>query len=574
MSDPCARIARAVLYEGYLLWPYRRSAPKNRQRWTFGCVFPPDWTAEHPDDPSLMRAELLVRGRGGALVDVRVRFLHVVDRQAMLAGEPVDEVTAGGERHLSWEEAAERELALGTAPLRERRTIPLGREVEELGDGASLVRSWEAIELGVELRSEQLGDDLHRVTLDLENVTPWDGSSRSEALRVATVSTHAVLRVQGGHFVSLTDPPAELREHAAACENAGVWPVLVGEPGSDDTVLASPIILSDHPQIAPESPGDLFDGGEIDELLILSVLRLTDAEQAEMRASDPRARAILDRCLSLSNEDLMRLHGRLADESPPDTVAIDGVNVRRGSRVVLRPRPGGDVFDVALAGRVAIVEGIDQDVEGAVQLAVTLEDDPGRDLGDARMPGHRFFYRADEVEPLAEPAAASPAGSRILVAGIGNVFLADDGFGVAVAQALAERALPAGVDVVDFGIRGMDLAYALGRGYDAAVLVDATPRGGEPGTVYAIEVEDIPDDVPLETHAMDPVRVLALARSLGAEPPRTVVVGCEPLVCMTGEEEDVVVELSPPVAGAVGRAVDMVEELVAELRDGVRSEVP
>jgi hydrogenase maturation protease len=564
MSDVAARIAQAVLYEGYLLWPYRRSAVKNQQRWTFGGVFPPAWSSEHPDDPSLLRAQVLVRGGADARIDARVRFLHVVQRQAMLRGEPVDAVAG----HLTWEEAVERELPPG------RHTVPASSETEELGGGAALVRSWEALELDVDLRFEQLGDDLQRVTLELRNLTPWAGAARSEALRHATVSTHAVLRAGAGAFVSLTDPPAELRKQAADCDNVGVWPVLVGAPGSADTILASPIILSDHPEIAPESPGDLFDGGEIDELLILNVLRLTDAEKAEMRASDPRGREILDRCEGLSGEDLMRLHGRLADESPPAAVAIDGVDVRRGSRVVLRPRPGGDIFDIALAGRMAIVEGVDEDLDGTVQLAVTLEDDPGRDLGDARLPGHRFFYGPDEVEPLAEPAAGSAAATRVLVAGIGNMFLADDGFGVAVARALAERSLDAGIDVVDFGIRGMDLAYALGRDYDAAILVDATPRGGEPGTVYVIEVDEIPADVPLETHAMDPVRVLALARSLGAQPPRTLIVGCEPLVCMTGDEEDVVAELSEPVADAVGRATNLVEELVAELRNGERSEVP
>jgi hydrogenase maturation protease len=260
----------------------------------------------------------------------------------------------------------------------------------------------------------------------------------------------------------------------------------------------------------------------------------------------------------------------------PDTVLIDGVTVTRGSRVRLRPHAGGDILDLALTGRAAVVEGIDQDFEDNLHVAVTLEDDPGRDLGDARQPGHRFFFALDEVEPIADEPWARPAGARVLVAGIGNVFLGDDGFGVAVAARLADRALPAGVDVVDFGIRGMDLAYALGRTYDAAILVDATPRGGEPGALYVIDAAgDELGPAGIETHAMDPVRVLRLAASLGPLPPRVLVVGCEPQTRMSGDEPDVVVQLSAPVEAAVQTALGIVSSLVEELvRPSERQEEP
>ncbi|MEA2324360.1 MAG: hydrogenase maturation protease, partial [Solirubrobacteraceae bacterium] len=198
----------------------------------------------------------------------------------------------------------------------------------------------------------------------------------------------------------------------------------------------------------------------------------------------------------------------------PDSVVVDGVELRRRSRVRLRPRSRTDIFDVVLVGLVGIVEGIEQDMEGNVQLAVTVEDDPGRDLGERRQPGHRFFFRPDEVEPLDDLAAAEPAGARILVAGIGNVFLGDDGFGVALADRLARRALPAGVDVVDYGIRGMDLAYALHDGWDAVLLLDAVPRGQAPGTLYVIEPEPPEEPGVPDAHGMDPVSVLALARML------------------------------------------------------------
>jgi hydrogenase maturation protease len=252
----------------------------------------------------------------------------------------------------------------------------------------------------------------------------------------------------------------------------------------------------------------------------------------------------------------------------PDAVAVEGIELRRGSRVRLRPRPGGDVFDVALAGMSAVIEGIEQDMEGNIQLAVTVDADPGRDLGERRQPGHRFFLSPDEVEPLAPQAAVEgPSPGRILVAGIGNVFLGDDGFGVALADRLAQRELPAGVEVVDFGIRGMDLAYAMQDGYHAVLLLDATPRGKPPGTLYVIEPEPEEGELAIDTHGMDPVKVLALVRALGGEPPRTLVVGCEPHTRMSEDDENVVAELSEPVRLALDEAARLVDSLLAELKE-------
>jgi len=255
--------------------------------------------------------------------------------------------------------------------------------------------------------------------------------------------------------------------------------------------------------------------------------------------------------------------------SAPRSVTVGGSEVGRGTRVVLRPRHGGDVMDRAMDGKLAVIEGIHQEVGGAVQLAVTLDDDPGRELGEARQPGHRFFFSPEEVEPMAGPA---PPAVRVLVAGIGNVFMADDGFGVEVARRLAERELPRGVEVADFGIRGLDLVYALGEGYDAAIFVDAVPRGEEPGTLFLIEHEPTETDEPvaLDAHGMDPVKVLALATQLGEAPERVLVVGCEPMVRMSGDKEEIVGELSEPVMAAVDEAVKMVEELVGEIVGGQR----
>ena len=247
----------------------------------------------------------------------------------------------------------------------------------------------------------------------------------------------------------------------------------------------------------------------------------------------------------------------------PRTVEVDGVHVGRGSLVRLRPRGGGDVLDLALAGKAAVVESIQQDLEGRISLAVVLEEDPGRDLGVARHPGHRFFFAATEVEPLG--ASVGPSLRSILVAGIGNVFLADDGFGVEVARRLAERELPTGVKVADFGIRGMDLAYELQEDYDAAVLVDAVPRGEAPGTLYVIEPDLEATQPLLDAHAMDPVRVLGLARTLGTLPPRVLVVGCEPATAMSLDDEELVMGLSPPVQAAMEKAVELVESVIADL---------
>lgn len=251
----------------------------------------------------------------------------------------------------------------------------------------------------------------------------------------------------------------------------------------------------------------------------------------------------------------------------PDSVKVAGSELRPGSRVRLAPHKGGDVFDAVLAGRSAVVEGIEQDLDGNVTLAVVVDDDPGRDLGLARQPGHRFFFSPSEVEPLpAAPLRPPSEGPRILVAGIGNVFLGDDGFGVALADRLARRELPMGVEVADFGIRGMDLAFAMQDGYDAVVLLDATPRGERPGTLYVIEVDHSEhDQAALDTHGMDPAKVIGLIRALGGTPPRTLVVGCEPQTRMSADDEEIVAQLSEPVRAALDQGVTLVESLLEEL---------
>ncbi|HZV75288.1 MAG TPA: hypothetical protein VFF79_16385 [Conexibacter sp.] len=321
-EDPVRAIAQAVLYEGYVLWPYRRGALKNAKRWTFGGVYPPQHSRVHPDDPATMRTQCLIAASPDAALDVTVRFLHVVVRQPLAPdGTPVDVLEAGGERHVAWEEACEREVTLRTRhdqPLRVPIAFAAGEDVEPLAGGAALARSWEALSGTVTVVSEPLDSALHRLTVAIANTSAWAGGPREAALQRAFVSTHTVLRCgRDAAFISLTDPPAPLAAHAEACQSTGTWPVLVGD---ERTLLSAPIVLPDHPQIAPESPGDLFDGGEVDGLLILGVLSLTEQEQREAGASDPRVRELLERCAQLPPEQLAALHaGAIRERRPGGT---------------------------------------------------------------------------------------------------------------------------------------------------------------------------------------------------------------------------------------------------------------
>ena len=325
--DPVRAIADAVLYEGYILWPYRRSALKNQRRFTFGGVYPPAHSRDHPDDPATMHTEVLLLGPENAQLEVTVRFLQVVRRAAGRRGPDgfveVDELELDGERYTTWEEAVEREVKPPPAALRDlarasSRTaiaIDAGRKVQVLAGGAAaLVRTWHGLEGELEVAAERVDEaDAWRVSVHIENTTSFAGGSREAALAQTFCSTHTMLHAHGAEFVSPADPPEALKPAVAACHNAGTWPVLVGNPGRRTTVLSSPIILEDYPRVAPESPGDLFDGGEIDQLLVLNILALTDEEKAEMAASDPRAREILERTEALTPDQLMALHGTIRE---------------------------------------------------------------------------------------------------------------------------------------------------------------------------------------------------------------------------------------------------------------------
>lgn len=354
------QIARALLYEGYMLWPYRRSSLKNQRRWTIGGVYPLGFEgAESSGDARELQAECLLECDAAPQFEVRLRFLHRVYRQVAAwtgeALEEVDELVVADERYLTWDEAVEREVVVraggapggggageegGTEPgetgapganrglpadasvvsipLLLPLEVPAGREEEWLHDPdgvrvGALVRSWEGLQGILLAGAERLGERLFRVRVRVENTTSAAGLDREVALGRTLIAAHLVLQADAGEFISLQDPPEALAAEAANCQNQGCWPVLVGEPGERRTVLASPIIVQDYPEIAPESPGDLFDGTEIDHLLVLNILGMTDAEKAEMRASDPHSREILDRTEALGPEELLRLFGAVRE---------------------------------------------------------------------------------------------------------------------------------------------------------------------------------------------------------------------------------------------------------------------
>jgi hypothetical protein len=356
-------VVRAVLYEGHILYPYRPSSVKNRHRFMFGTLAPPGSV-----EPSSMRTECLLVAEGTASLDVRVRFLQ--------AAKGLD----GGDPSLG--DAVEREMQLG-----ERSVTDLCRETHERAFEFCADASTAAIFGVLRASASAVCGRAFRIQVDVENTTPRrpgeDASLRSLA------STHTLLGATGGEFCSLSDPPDDLRAHAEACRNLGTWPTLL----TRDTVLSSPIILPDFPVIAPESAGDLFDATEIDEILTLRILTLTEGEKREINRHGGRARALLERTEALTDAELSRLHGALRTRS--------GARLQPGDRVKLAPRGRADVFDLALAGRAATVVSVEEDFEGDAYVTVTVDDDPGRDLGCTGQPGHRFFFRTNEVEPLA-----------------------------------------------------------------------------------------------------------------------------------------------------------------------------
>lgn len=446
-------VADAVLFEGYVLYPYRASAAKNRLRWQFGVLVPPSWTAAAAEY-DFQHTELLMEPRRGATLSVEVRFLHARRRtvQRVLPDggfETVGELRLEDRVIVPWDEGREERVRL-TVPVEELAgsgtVVPFGRpageETEPVTDAdgtvvGRLVRRHEAVEGVLRLSAGPLDGPYttQRLSVVVENTGEWlpeEGAGRDAALSRSLVATHTLLHLDAGRFLSLTDPPEWAKGAAAACRNLHTWPVLAGEPDSRDLVLSSPIILEDHPAIAPESPGALYDATEIDEILALRTAALTDEEKREARGTDDRAAAVIELTDSMPAQVLERLHGavrglrEVTAPAPPvsgdaagglvrpdtpwwdpgsdasvdpahDHVLVDGHQVRAGSRVVLRPRlRHTDAQDLFLAGRRALVEAVLHDVDGGVHIAVTVEDDPGADI--RREQGRYLYFQPDEID--------------------------------------------------------------------------------------------------------------------------------------------------------------------------------
>ncbi len=441
------QIVSAVLYEGYILYPYRSSAKKNRQRFTFGRVYPEAYsTSQNGAEPFVIQTECLLRSRTGTpTVNISTRFLHPMAREvaalstsqsgAANGAEPpfqtVSELQVDGNLFQTWQEAVEREVKPAPLQLRGRSPcrlsfpfgFPSSRASEPIRDrkggtvGRTLRRQPELAGV-IEIATEFLDPEFFKVTVRVLNRTPVTDSELndpSEVLMRTLVSTHTILKAEGAEWISLTDPPSNCRSAAASCKNIGTWPVLVGDEdkGDRDTLLSSPIILSDYPRIAPESAGSYFDGTEIDEMLTLRIMTMTDEEKREMRQVDEHARRLLERTEDLREDELLKMHGAMRTKRSFDEaffgsktklqgVALGDVYLQPGDRVKIRPKARADIMDVALAGKTAVIEAVEQDAEARVHLALVLQDDPGKDLGLLRQPGHRFFYGLDEIEPLQE----------------------------------------------------------------------------------------------------------------------------------------------------------------------------
>lgn len=444
-------VADAVLFEGYVLYPYRASAAKNRLRWQFGVLVPPGW-GEASGEHSGQRTEVLMEPRRGAVLHAELRFLHARRRRVQQA------LPGGGFADTGGLELADRVLTTWDEGVEERVTVEVpvagltaghtadftvaGREETEdvHEDGrlvGRLVHTREPLHGRVTLTAAELPGPYAalRLTAVVDNTAqagPPADADRTAALPRALISAHLMLGLDAGRFLSPTDPPEWARGATAECANVRSWPVLAGRDGGADVVLASPIILEDHPAVAPESPGALYDALEIDEILALRTATLTEQEKREARGTDPRAAAVVDLADSMPPEVLERLHGAvrslrevtgpgtpsgevdlLVEPGTPwwdpggdptvdpdtDRVLVAGREVGAGSRVVLRPGlRRTDAQDVFLHGRSALVEAVLHDVDGGVHLAVTVDGDPGADI--RREQGRFLYFQPDEVSPL------------------------------------------------------------------------------------------------------------------------------------------------------------------------------
>lgn len=425
-------VADAVLYEGYLLYPYRANSRKNQSRWQFGVLGPTGAAAAGLGEDPELSAQCLLDADESASVTLTVRFLQLQRRTVEDAGHtPVAELVADGRSWISWDEAVEREQVIGPLSLTDstaRLTIPAGTDYETIPgpDGAPagrLVRHRAHLDAEVQLTVDR-DERFLRLNLTLRNTGP-PATDQYDAIARSLIGAHIIAETQGGQWVSLLEPPPDAEAAVARCAQHRCFPVLAGPPGDHSIVLISPIILYDHPEIAEQSEGPLFDSTEIDEILTLRVMTMTDDEKAQARATDERAAQIIDRCDAMTPEALQQLHGvlrnphaeqaalipevpdgvdwwdPLADNAVrPDTDAImvGAVRVRNGSRVRLHPSRRADAHDLFYDGRTAKVVSVHADVDGQAHVGVVIEDDPAAELHEWY--GRYLYFAPEEIEPL------------------------------------------------------------------------------------------------------------------------------------------------------------------------------
>ncbi|OBG64183.1 hypothetical protein A9X05_02965 [Mycobacterium sp. E3298] len=434
--DRARAVADAVLYEGYLLYPYRGTSTKNQSRWQFGVLGPPGAADAGLGEDDSLAAQFLVDGAGE--LNLVVRFLQLQHRRAereVAHGEyqPVDELTTPGGAWLTWDEAVECERSFGPVALDGQTwtlsvTADAGTDVETL-DGGRLVRQRREVRGVLTVASEADGG-LCRVSVRVRNVGAA-AVDKNDAIARSMIGTHLIAELGRGQFVSLLEPPPAAVDAVSRCVQHRCFPVLSGPPGAHDSLLISPIILYDHPEVAEQSDTALYDCTEIDEILTLRVMTMTDEEKAQARATDPRAARIIDQCEAMSPEAMARLHGVLRDPVPGlvpevpegvdwwdpladnavrpeiDAVLVNGIRVARGSQVRLRPRRNADAQDIFVAGKTARVTSVHSDVEGNKHVGVVVEDDPAADLHDWY--GRYLYFSPDEIEPV--EGQRSPANS-------------------------------------------------------------------------------------------------------------------------------------------------------------------
>ncbi|MFE9576180.1 hypothetical protein ACFYO1_07345 [Nocardia sp. NPDC006044] len=428
-------VADAVLYEGYLLYPYRASSRKNQSRWQFGVLGPEGAAAAGLGEKSSISAQCLIDANPGTEITLMVRFLQLQRRAVEdRDGSRTAELTVDARSWIAWDEATEREVVLGPMPPA-AGTWPVrvsgGTDIEDITNSKGklagrLVRTRLALDAELALSADQDAGYL-RLSVLLRNIGP-PAMDQRDAIARSLIGAHIIAEVTGGQFVSLLEPPDDAAEAAARCVRDRCFPVLAGPPGDHSLLLISPIILYDHPEIAEQSEGPLFDSTEIDEILTLRVMTMTDEEKAQARATDARAAQIIDRCDAMTPEAMQQLHGVLRDphlgqaqlipEIPEgidwwdpladnavrpesDAVSIAGVRVRKGSLVRLRPSRRADAQDLFFAGKIARVTSVHEDVDGHAHVGVVIEDDPAADLHEWY--GRYLYFAPDEIEPLASP---------------------------------------------------------------------------------------------------------------------------------------------------------------------------